>query len=81
MNVTRAYIISLWTLIYESAGHNYLNLIHAQSELNWSELMVYQHGETLYNKLSVNSQFISYFALTSLVEIQHALKVPLYEVT
>lgn len=38
-------------------------------------------GETLYNKLSVNSQFISYFALTSLVEKQRALKVPLYEVT
>lgn len=38
-------------------------------------------GETLYNKLGVNSQFISCCALTSLVEMQHALKVPLYEVT
>lgn len=41
--------------------------------------MVYQHGKTLYDKVGVNSQF-SYFALTSLAEIQHALKVPFYKV-
>lgn len=37
-------------------------------------------AETLYNKLIVNSQFTNNFALTSLVEIQRALKVPLYEI-